>query len=251
MNTQPRDENNMIHLRANTHRVGVIALLSLLAVGLFACSDLGATPRSESEPVAASTPTTTEPAPTIPKDNEYVPRDGDIAFQVSPSAQSLAIQIATGAPWSHIGIIYINDGKPVVYEAARDVSILPLDLWAARGIDRKMVIKRLTDADTVLTPEAIQKLRDAGTPFDGLRYDRYFEWSDDRLYCSELVWKVYRRGLGIELGTAQKFSDFNLANPIVQAKIRERWPDGPPLDEPIVSPAAIFDSPRLVTVYEQ
>ena len=30
-------------------------------------------------------------------------------------------------------------------------------------------------------------------------YDLYFEWSDDKIYCSELVWKIYKNGADIEL----------------------------------------------------
>ena len=41
---------------------------------------------------------------------------------------------------------------------------------------------------------------EVGRQLEGKHYDFWFEWSDERIYCSELVWKIYRRGLGIELG---------------------------------------------------
>ena len=84
----------------------------------------------------------------------------------------------------------------------------------------------------------------------GRPYDLYFEWSDERVYCSELVWKVYQRALGIKIGALQTISEFDLSHPAVQAKIRERWPGQPPADEQVISPAAMFASDRLVTVYE-
>ena len=46
---------------------------------------------------------------------DYVPRSGDIIFHTSRSAQSVAIQKATGSPYSHMGIVYVNAGK-AVYE---------------------------------------------------------------------------------------------------------------------------------------
>jgi hypothetical protein len=41
------------------------------------------------------------------------------------------------------------------------------------------------------------------------------------------------------------------SHPAVQAKVRERYGDGVPLDEIVVSPAAIFDAPDLETVYQR
>lgn len=79
-------------------------------------------------------------------------------------------------------------------------------------------------------------------------YDLYFEWSDARIYCSELVWKVYRDALGIELGVRQQLREFDLADPAVKAKLRERYGSRVPLDEPVISPAAQFESPLLETV---
>jgi hypothetical protein len=78
----------------------------------------------------------------------------------------------------------------------------------------------------------------------------YFEWSDDRIYCSELVWKVFERGAGIRLGAQQTIEDFDLSHPTVQEKLKERYGDQIPLNEVVVSPVAIFDAAELVNVYE-
>ena len=40
----------------------------------------------------------------------------------------------------------------------------------------------------------------AGSQFLGRPYDLTFDWSHDRMYCSELVYKVYDRALGIKIG---------------------------------------------------
>jgi hypothetical protein len=62
-------------------------------------------------------------------------RDGDLIFQTSKSSQSLAIQRATGSPYSHMGLIFNRDGKPYVFEAVATVRFTPLDQWIARGVD--------------------------------------------------------------------------------------------------------------------
>jgi hypothetical protein len=111
-------------------------------------------------------------------------------------------------------------------------------------------VKRLRDADTALTPAAVEKLRRAARGFAGRPYDLTFGWADDRIYCSELVWKAYDRALGVQIGDLQKLRDFNLSDPAVRAKMRERYGDDIPLDEPVISPVAMFESPLLVTVAE-
>jgi hypothetical protein len=178
-------------------------------------------------------------------------RDGDLIFQTSKSSQSLAIQRATGSPYSHMGLIFNRDGKPYVFEAVATVRFTPLDQWIARGVDGHYVVKRLRDASKTLTPAAVDKLRVASAKFEGRPYDLAFDWSDSRIYCSELVWKAYDRALGIRIGGLQKVRDFNLTDSAVKAKMRERYGDKVPLDEPVISPVAMFKSDRLVTVLDR
>jgi Permuted papain-like amidase enzyme, YaeF/YiiX, C92 family len=63
-------------------------------------------------------------------------RDGDIVFQTSGSSQSAAIQRATRSPWSHMGIVFLRDGVPFVYEAVDPVQATPLARWVARAARR-------------------------------------------------------------------------------------------------------------------
>ena len=178
-------------------------------------------------------------------------RDGDLVFQTSRSSQSAAIQRATGSPYSHMGLVFRRDGRPYVLEAVATVRFTPLGQWIARGAGHHFVVKRLRNADAVLDATGISHLRSAALRFTGRRYDLTFEWSDDRMYCSELVWKAYDRGLGIDIGALQTLRDFNLTDPAVRAKMRERYGDTVPLNEPVISPVAMFRSNLLVTVAEE
>jgi hypothetical protein len=177
--------------------------------------------------------------------SEAVVRDGDIVFQTSLSAQSRAIQLATHSRYSHMGLILFRDGRPFVLEAVSQVRFTPLPEWAARGEGGRMVVKRLRDEAVLGDPTNLSRLREAAAKFAGRPYDPYFEWSDDRIYCSELVWKAYARGLGVHLGALAALVSFDLSDPLVQAKLSERCGDRLPLDEQVISPAMIFDSPLL------
>lgn len=172
-------------------------------------------------------------------------RDGDIIFHTSRSAQSAAIQRATHSPYSHVGIILYRGDKPFVFEAIATVRYTPLADWIARGDGGRYVVKRLTRK---ITPEQAAQLRVAARQFEGKPYDLYFEWSDERIYCSELVWKMYQQALGVRLGTLQELREFDLSDPVVQAKMRERYGSRVPLDEPVISPGAQFASPLLTPI---
>lgn len=177
--------------------------------------------------------------------------DGDVVFQTSQSSQSLAVQRATGSKYSHMGIVFIRNGKPYVYEAVARVQYTPLNVWMARGVGGHIVVRRLRDASVVLNHDGIHRLRAAARQFEGRPYDLTFEWSDDRIYCSELVWKIYHRALGVDLGALQKIKEFKLNDPAVRQKLRERYGAHVPLEEPAISPEAMFSSPRLITVLER
>lgn len=147
-------------------------------------------------------------------------QDGDIVFQTSRSSQSVAVQRATGSKYSHMGMVFMRGGKPYVLEAAGKVGYTPLAAWAARGVGGEVVVKRLRDAQTVLTPAAMEKLQQQGQALVGRPYDLTFAWSDDRIYCSELVWKVYQRALGVTIGERQRIKDFKLDDRAVRQKCR-------------------------------
>ena len=173
--------------------------------------------------------------------------DGDIIFQTSTLSQSEAVQKATRSRYSHMGVIFLRNGAPYVFEAAGTVKFTPLDKWIARGVGGHFVIKRLKDSQA-LNGDNLSKLRALAKSFEGRPYDLTFEWSDSKMYCSELVWKLYDRALAVQIGRLAKLREFDLTSPAVQNKIRERYPGNPPLDEKVISPEAIFESRLLEQV---
>jgi hypothetical protein len=174
-------------------------------------------------------------------------KDGDVLFQTSRSAQSLAIQQATHSRWSHMGILFQKDGRWAVLEAVQPVKYTPAETWIRRGQGGHVVAKRVAR----LTPADAAKIRKVGETFLGRAYDLTFEWSDQRIYCSELVWKTYERALGIKLGRLQHLQDFDLSSPVVRKKMKERFPGGVPLDESVISPQAAFESPELIDAWSR
>lgn len=174
---------------------------------------------------------------------------GDLIFQTSETSQCEAVRIATNSKFSHCGIVYFLDGKRFVFEAVQPVKLTPLEEWIQHGKDQKFVVKRLKDA-TVLTPTVIEKMEIYSRNFLNTDYDPYFGWSDDKIYCSELIWKIYKNGAGIELCPLKKLKDFNLEDKRVQKILKERYGNHIPLEEDVVAPSNIVDSKLLKTVID-
>ncbi len=175
-------------------------------------------------------------------------QNGDIVFQTSKSNQSKAIQLATNSKYSHMGIVYKIDGQLFVYEAVQPVKLTSLNEWINRGEKGHYVIKRLKNSDDILTQSTLTKMKQVGEKFKGKNYDLYFEWTDERIYCSELVWKIYKEGANIEIGKLEKLSEFDLRHKLVQQKMKERYGDNIPMDEKVISPAEMFNSDKLKIV---
>lgn len=175
-------------------------------------------------------------------------KEGDLIFQTSLSSQSKAIQLATKSKYSHCGIVFKEGDSFYVFEAVQPVKRTPLAEWIARGEKGKFIVKRLKNAEQTLTPDVLQKMKEIGKGFNGKKYDLAFEWTDEKIYCSELIWKIYKRSTGIEIGKLEKLGDFDLSSDQVKRKIKERYGNNIPMEELVISPASIFESELLVTV---
>lgn len=178
----------------------------------------------------------------------FSPEPGDIVFHTSLSNQSKAIQLATKSPYSHMGIVLFRDGKPFVFEAVEPVKYTPLQKWLDRGKDKHYVVKRLKSK---LTKANIDKLNQESKVYEGNSYDLAFEWSNAKIYCSELVWKLYQTSAEIQLAPLAKLGDFDLSHPLVKTKLNERYGDKIPINEPVIAPVVIYNSELLETVAER
>jgi permuted papain-like amidase YaeF/Yiix C92 family enzyme len=177
-------------------------------------------------------------------------KDGDIIFQTSLSQQSKAIQLATHSKYSHCGLIFKRkSGKDewCVLEAVQPVKWTPLTEWISRGENGHFVIKRLT-TDPMIPEPMLADLRKIAESYIGKSYDIYFDWSDDKIYCSELVWKSFYKMNQFELGDLQKLSDFDLTNDTVKKTLKDRYGEKIPMGEKVISPDAIFNSGLLKTI---
>ncbi|MFZ6053256.1 YiiX family permuted papain-like enzyme [Halocola ammonii] len=186
---------------------------------------------------------------TSPDRGKVVPwQNGDIIFQSGSSDFSQAIKLATKSEYSHMGILFEKDGEWFVFEAVQPVRATPIEDWIDRGVGDKFIVKRLRNANQILTSEVLAEMRKIGAAQIGKNYDSAFNWSDEEMYCSELVWKIYRRAANIEIGEPKPLKTYDLSHELVKLQLNKIHGSDWPLDEPMISPQAMFKSELIETI---
>jgi hypothetical protein len=119
---------------------------------------------------------------------------GDIIMQRDPfKGGGGVLQMMTLSPYNHIGVVIERNGRKYVAEAIGRVSYTPIDAYINRGVGYKIL-----RPSKALTPTQKKELSKAIHVYKGKRYDPAVSWSDDKMYCSELVFKGYE-DIGIQL----------------------------------------------------
>jgi len=173
-------------------------------------------------------------------------KNGDIIFHTSKSSQSKMIQDVTKSKYSHVGIIYIKDGETYVMEAVQPVKVTPLNIFIERGVDSDYTVMRYKGN---LSEKDLNKMYEYGSYQLGKNYDNKFQWSDNDMYCSELVYKIYQT-VGVELCDKNTFSDYNLSSKEVQTSIKKRYNTELDMNETVVTPVDLSNSNLLTTVFD-
>jgi len=195
-----------------------------------------------------------------PRTERFVPQPGDLLFQDLDSGPLCeAIERVTegygGAEFSHVGIVARSpDGSPLVIEALpRGVVRTPLAEFLDRSHDSqckpKVVVGRLRPRYRALVPRALREAeRLVGKP-----YDRAFAIGNDRYYCSELIYEIFRRANGGQ--PLLRLAPMTFKDPAT-GRTLSAWADyfrklhiPVPEGRPGISPAALSRSPKLEIVH--
>jgi hypothetical protein len=208
-------------------------------------------PLKEIEAFKVSTPTGTSEAP-LPIDlmtREKPPfrisfRDADVIFQEAQGEVADEISAITKSQMSHCGLIVTKDGRVFVLEASGNVALTPLAEWVRRGKSEKFALFRARD----LTEEKSLLIVKKAMEFIGRPYDSHYEWGDDKLYCSELVYKAYDKGAGIKLAELQPISALEYKGH--EDYIKNMLGGELHLDRKVLTPVSIYNSPLMKREYD-
>jgi hypothetical protein len=182
---------------------------------------------------------------------------GDLLLHTSQSPQGLAIALATGSVYTHVGLVERTGEQLSVIEAVQPVRRTPLADWLARGAGGHATALRHADLD----PGRRDAVIAAAARYLGRPYDLTFSPGDDQLYCSELVHLAYA-DVGIRVGEWEPAGALGLDDPVVRRLLQRRWRRHPACRgaaslavclpklaaTPILTPASLRRDPRLVLV---
>jgi len=161
-------------------------------------------------------------------------RDGDVMLSGSVGWRSWVVRHfdTWHTPYTHAGLILIQDGEPVLLhsspaESAR-VASMPLAEYLASPILRNVAIYR-SDDPSIAAAAAQQARRylERAVPFDA----EYDIDSDATLYCTEMIWRSYLSA-GVDL----------LGTPRRQLRAA-------PVFGPLIWPSDFTQMPPLVMVF--
>lgn len=125
-------------------------------------------------------------------------QEGDIVFIESQSAQSPYIKIGTMSKWTHCGVVVNSTEGLKVLEASKIVKLTSFSEFIGRAKNNNWCVKR--PKQKLTKPINYKK-------YLGQAYDLEFKFDNGKMYCSELVWLVYK-DQEIELCKPRKVSSF-------------------------------------------
>lgn len=170
--------------------------------------------------------------------------EGDILFQSLPHGPLVdAIEGTTRSEWSHCGILVRKEGRWVVGESIGAVRYTPLVQWILRGRGNKLAAYRLKSEIEVNHDDLIDGINE----FLGRSYDFRYAPEEDEIYCSELVYLVYKNRFDIEVGSWQKLGDLNYKE--FEPLIRKMEGGNLPLERLMVTPVNLTYNENLKKVY--
>lgn len=177
-------------------------------------------------------------------------QNGDIIFMRLDIGQVKAIEKLSKTKYTHLGVIFTKKDSVFVYEAGGTVNLETLDRWIGRrSVDSLIVIKRLKEE--YKTENFGKNLIHEGHKYKSALSDIVFNWSDSLIYASELVWKMYDRGIGVKLCPTKKMKDWDYTNRFAVDRLKAMYKIENPfvLEDTVVSPDDIFNSDKLETVF--
>ena len=155
-------------------------------------------------------------------------QEGDIVFIESQSSQSPYIKMGTMSKWTHCGVVVDTPDGMKVLEASKTVRLTPFNSFIGRARNENWCVRR--PKQKLSEPISYKK-------YLGQAYDLEFKFDNGKMYCSELVWLIYK-DQGIELCKPRKVSSFLMTRlPKVKRLMEKR---NIRMDQKAVAPVDIY-----------
>ena len=155
-------------------------------------------------------------------------REGDVVFIESQSSQAPYIKVGTMSKWTHCGVVVDTPQGLKVLEASKTVRLTPFAKFIGFAKNENWTVKR---------PNQKLEKSISYSKYLGMPYDLEFKFNNGKMYCSELVWLIYK-DQGIELCDPRKVSSFVMTRvPKVKKLMQKR---NIRMDQEVVAPVDIY-----------
>ena len=127
---------------------------------------------------------------------------GDLIFQYTNTRVARVTEAITKSPITHVGIVIVENKKVRVLEASSKVKYTSLKSFLLKSKNGWVAVRKPAKE---LTEKQMESLRLEAKKWIGKPYDSQFSWGDDKIYCTELVYKMYEN-IGLKISALEKVS---------------------------------------------
>lgn len=128
---------------------------------------------------------------------------GDVVFQYTNTRVAAVTESVTDSPVTHAGIVIKRGKNLMILEAGRKVKFTSVKNFIRKSKNGWFAVQRPVKK---LTPEQKAKLIKNSKKWLGKPYDIRFAWDSKKIYCTELVYKMYKE-IGIEISDLETKGD--------------------------------------------
>jgi hypothetical protein len=149
--------------------------------------------------------------------------NGDVVFIKNTSLKSGNLIPNGKTKYNYVGVIFIEEGIPMVYHAMEPISKTPIETFLNMSESRDFKIKRLNEQH-LLNKEVVETMHTFAKAKLNSHYDGRLSLNNDELYNAEFVYKMYQQALGIKLSEPKALN--NLKNdPLALDFLKEAYGD--------------------------
>lgn len=157
-------------------------------------------------------------------------QEGDVVFIEGQSSQAPYIKLGTMSKWTHCGVVVDTPDGLKVLEASKTVRLTPFATFISWAKNENWCVKRPSRRLTKRIPYS---------KYLGQPYDLEFKFDNGKMYCSEMVWLIYKEQ-EIELCKPRKVSSFMFSRiPKVKRLMDKRKIT---LEQYVVAPVDLFNA---------
>jgi hypothetical protein len=123
--------------------------------------------------------------------------------------------------FNYVGVIFIENGVPMVYHATEPVSVSNIDDFVNMSENKEFKVRRLYETE-LLNPDAVATMRSFAKAKLQSHYDNKLTLNNDEFYNAEFVYKMYQQCLGIPLTKPKTIENYK-ADPVAIDFLKEAY----------------------------